>query len=114
MSAPRVTVRKTSHRVHRWGLGVTDGAQWWDLPYFTFPRRREAVQVQRALEALEVDWNVPPAAWAAEVLMAVLRLQAQTPGWAAHAVSAPGHTDRAPVNTSEAAPHPSPSRRARR
>jgi hypothetical protein len=81
---PTLTLRRTSHAVHPWRLGVQDGPQWWGLPEFTFPRKREAVAMLRALEALDVDWTVPPDQWPDATWDAVCALQRTTPGWAVH------------------------------
>lgn len=80
----RVTLRKTTHSVHPWRLGVEDGPQWWGLPHFTFARKRDAVAMLRDLERLAVDWSADPATWPQEHAAAVAVLQAQTPGWQVH------------------------------
>ena len=82
---PTLTLRNTRASVHPWRLGVlhADG-RWQALEHFTFPRKRDAVPVLAALQALGVDWAVPPAQWPAAVYDAVCALQEATPGWAVH------------------------------
>ena len=82
---PTLTLRKTSASVHPWRLGLEHaGGRFQALEHFSFPRKRDAVPVLAALQALAVDWAVPPAQWPADVYDAVCALQQATPGWAVH------------------------------
>ena len=85
MSAPTLTIRKLRFSVHPWRIGLlhADG-RFQELAHCTFPRRRDAVPVRAALEALEVDWTAHPSTWTTEVWEAVHGLVEASPGWQVH------------------------------
>jgi len=85
MSAPTLQVRKLSYSVHPWRIGLlhADG-RFEAIPHLTFARKRDAVPVLAALQALDVDWRAHPATWTTEVWEAVSALVEDAPGWHVH------------------------------
>jgi hypothetical protein len=85
MSAPTLQVRKLSYSVHPWRIGLlhADG-RFEAIPHLTFARKRDAVPVLAALQALDVDWRVSPDTWTTTVREAVHALVETAPGWQVH------------------------------
>ena len=83
--SPTLTLRKLGYSVHPWRLGLrhADG-RFQELAHCTFPRKRDAVPVLAALEALGLDWTVPPDTWPGDVRAQVEALVEQMPGWQVH------------------------------
>ena len=83
---PTLTLRKTTHSVHPWRLGLlhADG-RWQAIEHLTFPRKKDAVPALAALELLACPWDVPPAQWQGAVRAQAVALTRQAPGWAVHA-----------------------------
>jgi len=75
-------VRKLTYSRAPWRLGlVHDDGHFQELAHCCFERKRDAVPVLAALQALDAPWQVPPEQWPEALREHAAEILHQTPGY---------------------------------